>query len=299
MPPNFIRSSLLAQNKEHKTDSQNIQKILIVDDNKTNRHIARRMLETMNLPSNSCNDGTEAVDLANKEKFSAFLMDIQMPQMDGISATKEIRLNSLNKTTPVIAVSANCQNDMQSKFDAVGINAFLEKPYTHNQLKSLLGKFEIYERGNYKMPMEAIENIPAKDDSLIADLNNAADAISTQSDDTIIDFEMLSELEETLEIEGTIEIIAMCLEELAELCSNYQEFESSHDEAEKRRIAHKIKGCASSACAMALSTVASSIENADAHTLQKSTYGADLVATFEKTTNAFHSKYDFGETHIS
>ena len=283
IPPNQAGSLRPVADAENVEPRKIINKILVVDDNKTNRHIAKRMLDTLRLPSATCNDGAEAVELAKKESFSAFLMDIQMPIMDGILATQNIRQASLNKTTPIIAISANCQNDMQSKFDAVGINAFLEKPYTRPQLKSMLEKFRIHEQGSSTVdPIQEIEDTPT-DTKQQAEIN---------SDDVIVDLKMLSELEETLELDGTVEIITMCLEELGELCSDYDTLESNNDETEKKRIAHKIKGCASSACATALSSIAASIEDADTNTLTQTIFGPALTDAFSKTKSAFHERYD-------
>jgi len=291
LPAYFLKSSIQSEQVSENSTNRFDQKILIVDDNKTNRHIASRMLETMNIPSISCNDGIEAVSLAKNERFTAFLMDIQMPVMDGVSATEAIRKIDLNKKTPVIAISANCQKDMREKFDAVGINAFLEKPYTRTQLKTTLSKFNIFEQGIHQMSQNESTIDITPNDISVSDNIDTPESIELKNSSTVLDLEMLSELEDALDLDGTIEIIETCLEELAELCTEYDQKENSQDEIEQRRIAHKIKGCASSACASALTTVAALIENADSASLQSNSFSPDLMSALEKTKFAFQEKY--------
>lgn len=285
LPAYFLKNSFEESHNLEYPQSVNSLKVLVVDDNQTNRHIANRMLSTMNIDCVQCNDGLQAVNKSSTEIFAAILMDIQMPIMDGVTATQTIRnSDGINCRTPVIAISANCQDDMQSRFQEAGINSFLEKPYTLAQLKLALADFNIHQQGNPEMqnnqqlPTSPVNTTPASQ----PEENPKA---------ALIDVDLLQELEDALDREGAVEIIETCLEEISELCNDYETRENQIDEAEKRRIAHKIRGCASSACANALSLIAERIENASTSELEEDRFGPHLSTSLIETKGAFKRKY--------
>lgn len=91
------------------------------------------MLEKNNFIIESAENGEEAVNLCKQQKFDVILMDIQMPILDGISASKRIR-EDLKINTPIIAQSANTvQKDIDACY-ATGVNDYLAKPFTEEQL---------------------------------------------------------------------------------------------------------------------------------------------------------------------
>lgn len=113
-------------------------KILLVEDNPVNQLLALKFLESLKLHPKKADNGLEALEHIHKENFDIILMDIQMPKMDGIAATKAIRQLTDIKQPRIVAVTANVfKEDQQKCFDA-GMDAFLSKPITLARLKTQL-----------------------------------------------------------------------------------------------------------------------------------------------------------------
>ena len=102
--------------------------ILAADDHEVNRRILRLLLEPHGCRLTLVENGAEALEAASVERFDAILMDMQMPVMDGLEATRRLRLGRTNARTPVIALTANALDVHRSAWDAVGVHAFLTKP---------------------------------------------------------------------------------------------------------------------------------------------------------------------------
>jgi signal transduction histidine kinase/CheY-like chemotaxis protein len=105
----------------------NNKKILLVEDNHINVMVAKQILEKANLNVEVAHNGLSAVNIVKNKKFDAVLMDIQMPIMDGYTASKEIRI--FNKTTPILALSASVFMEVKDKMEESGMNGFIFKPF--------------------------------------------------------------------------------------------------------------------------------------------------------------------------
>ncbi|MDD7987389.1 transporter substrate-binding domain-containing protein [Lentisphaera marina] len=116
-------------------------KLLLVDDNKMNRFVALEMLESFDIQTDSAVNGSDAVQLCLEKPYDIILMDIQMPIMDGLQATKKIRFEGLNKNTPIIAVTANAFVDQGYEYLHEGMNDRLIKPFYNEDLLSILVKW--------------------------------------------------------------------------------------------------------------------------------------------------------------
>jgi len=113
-------------------------KILVVDDNEANVMLLCALMEDLSISPVSAINGFEAVELAQKQSFDIIFMDIQMPGMDGIEATRKIRANSMNKQTPIIAVTAHAMKGEKQALMTAGMDDYLSKPIDENQLISCL-----------------------------------------------------------------------------------------------------------------------------------------------------------------
>jgi signal transduction histidine kinase/ActR/RegA family two-component response regulator len=102
--------------------------ILAADDHAVNRRILSLLLEPHGCTLVLVENGAEAVEAAMTQVFDAILMDMQMPVMDGLTATSRIRTEGLNRRTPVIALTANAMDVHRAAWDAAGVHAFLTKP---------------------------------------------------------------------------------------------------------------------------------------------------------------------------
>jgi CheY-like chemotaxis protein len=103
--------------------------ILVVDDNATNRMVAQALCEMFDCTSESASDGAEAVEAARGGRFDLILMDIKMPVMDGVAATKAIRaLPGKAGLVPIIALTANAEPEDAEGYLSAGMNGVVEKP---------------------------------------------------------------------------------------------------------------------------------------------------------------------------
>ena len=115
--------------------------VLVVDDIGINRLVLSKMLENMGVDVKTCNDGAQSVEMCKHIKFSVILMDVFMPVLDGIDATKIIRrMCPKNRKTPILFVSAAVESSYIERCLAAGGNAFLRKPISMGILYDELQK---------------------------------------------------------------------------------------------------------------------------------------------------------------
>ena len=117
-----------------------IETVLLVEDTEDNRFMMRRLLEMASYRVVEATNGEEAVRLAESEQPHLILMDLSLPVIDGLAATRAIRkLNGLSKT-PIIAVSAHDTSDFQSDALAAGCDSYITKPIDFSQLEQLIAR---------------------------------------------------------------------------------------------------------------------------------------------------------------
>jgi CheY-like chemotaxis protein len=109
--------------------------VLVVDDNATNRMVAESLCEMFDCTSETAEDGVGAVEAARSGRFDLILMDIKMPRMDGVEATKAIRaMAGKIGQSPIIALTANADPEDVKTYLAAGMNAVVEKPIKPDKL---------------------------------------------------------------------------------------------------------------------------------------------------------------------
>lgn len=115
--------------------------VLLVEDNDLNQLVAGERLKQMGITYSIANNGLEAIDMVRNEKFDAILMDLQMPLMDGLEATRHIRKMKDKKNIPIIALSASVlENEVQMARSA-GMNDHIAKPINKVVLQNILAKW--------------------------------------------------------------------------------------------------------------------------------------------------------------
>jgi len=116
------------------------RRILLVDDEPINLEVARSLLENTGLVVDTAEDGVEAVERAKETRYAAILMDVQMPRLDGLEATRQIRALPTYRDVPILAMTANAFAEDKASFLAAGMNDALIKPFNPTQLFSALIK---------------------------------------------------------------------------------------------------------------------------------------------------------------
>jgi PAS domain S-box-containing protein len=112
--------------------------VLVVDDEPINREIADILLHDSGLVVGQAEDGNEAVTMASNTSYAAILMDMQMPHLDGMEATRQIRKLPGYRDTPIIAMTANAFAEDKARCLAAGMNDFLIKPFAPESLFAAL-----------------------------------------------------------------------------------------------------------------------------------------------------------------
>ena len=117
-------------------------RVLVVEDDAGNRMIMRKQLEKMGVITEGVQNGLEAVESAHKEQWDMIIMDCQMPVMDGIEATKEIRHHAVNNlSTPIVAVTANASESFRQQCLEAGMDEYCTKPLRMAKLRKLVKKY--------------------------------------------------------------------------------------------------------------------------------------------------------------
>jgi PAS domain S-box-containing protein len=117
------------------------RRILVVDDEPINLEVARMLLEDVSLLVDTAADGAEALAMAARTAYAAIFMDMQMPTLDGLAATRQIRLLAGGSETPIIAMTANAFAEDRALCMEAGMNDFLIKPFNPDELFSVLLKW--------------------------------------------------------------------------------------------------------------------------------------------------------------
>ena len=121
-------------------DNHDVVKVLLVEDTEDNRQMMRRLLEMSGYRVVEAINGVEAVKLASEEKPGIILMDLSLPLIDGLTATRRIRsLPGLSKV-PIVAVSAHDTADFHSEALAAGCNAYVTKPIDYSELEEVVNR---------------------------------------------------------------------------------------------------------------------------------------------------------------
>jgi two-component system, cell cycle response regulator DivK len=115
--------------------------ILYIEDNPQNMRLVRKMLQVGGYTMLEAPDGMSGVELAEREKPSLILMDINLPDIDGMEATRRLKANPQLQRIPIIALTANAMHGDRERFENAGCDGYLAKPVTKNELLNIIAYF--------------------------------------------------------------------------------------------------------------------------------------------------------------
>ena len=231
-------------------------RILLAEDNITNQQVAAAFLKKLGLRADTVADGAEALRALETLPYDLVLMDVQMPMMDGLAATRQIRNPAsavINHQVPVIAMTAHAMKGDRETCLEAGMNDYLPKPVTLPALTSVLEKWLPAEPGP-AVPIPAVAPVaapfPAPKD---ADADDAGPPVFDEADIRMRlgDDEELGRLMAEGFVEDIPQRIAALKDDLA-----------ASAVANVERQAHTIKGAASTVSGQALRAVAAQMEQA-------------------------------------
>jgi CheY-like chemotaxis protein len=113
--------------------------VMVVDDNEDLREMLRYMVERLGYRVVEAENGREAIEIVRHKCPDLILMDLSMPVMDGLAATRLLRQMEEVSHVPIVAITANRREQSQAEALAAGCNEYLIKPVNFHQLHSLLG----------------------------------------------------------------------------------------------------------------------------------------------------------------
>jgi signal transduction histidine kinase/CheY-like chemotaxis protein len=130
-----------ADGQRNSLDALRGARILLVEDNDMNQIIATEILTDAGCEVDVAADGREAIDMVGRKGYDAVLMDMQMPVMDGVTATREIRRDGRFDVLPIIAMTANAMEQDRRACRAAGMNAFVTKPFDPEEFLTTLSQW--------------------------------------------------------------------------------------------------------------------------------------------------------------
>ncbi len=224
-------------------------KILLAEDNPINQKVALKTLERLGYRADVVSDGTEAVEALREANYDLVLMDVQMPEMDGLEATRQIRAGASdvrNPRVPVIALTAHAMvRDKQECLDA-GMDDYLAKPIKPADLAAVLDKWLDLPAGTSGSKQARSEPATPKP---------AKSAQEEPSFDRTVLLELLDGDER-----AAADILAEFLEEARGQVAGLKQAVRDGDVALLRQNAHTLKGASASVGAKPLSKTAATLE---------------------------------------
>ncbi|MEP7243644.1 MAG: response regulator [Gammaproteobacteria bacterium] len=220
-------------------------RVLVVEDNVVNQQVAKRFLQRLGCEPVIAENGQRGVDEYLRSEFSLVLMDVQMPVMDGLAATRAIRAREADgRHTPIVALTASAMTDELERCTAAGMDGLLVKPLELNRLCEILDRY-----GFRSGVAPAAAAAPVAAAAAIVTLRVAKpvdlDQLRTLVGD---DREFMNELCETF-VTSSTHIVAELTRAL-----------SAGDRAVLSAMAHKLKGGSASICAHELAKLAAALE---------------------------------------
>jgi PAS domain S-box-containing protein len=247
--------------------------ILVVEDNPNNQQVARELLETEGAIVHIASDGQEGVDavaLADPP-FDVVLMDLQMPAMDGFTATRHIREVLGKATLPIVAMTANAMASDREACLAAGMNDHIGKPFDLNALVRMLRKQAHWAETDAEPEMAPPE---------VTQL--AAVAAERAGFDIVGALQRLGGDQALYQ-----QILAIFVRDLSDMPAQLQSFGMKQQAADAKRMLHTLKGLAATLGATELSAVAARYEKQ----LSTETTTESLAQAIRQTCEAieFHS----------
>lgn len=118
------------------------KKVLIGEDSSVIQNLTKKILEFQNFSISSAKNGKEVLKALNQSNFDIILLDINMPQMDGMTCAQEIRkMPGTKALIPIIAITGNAKNYSDQDFKEAGINEYLQKPLDFDKLVEVVKKY--------------------------------------------------------------------------------------------------------------------------------------------------------------
>lgn len=220
-------------------------RLLLVEDNEINRQVAQELLEGFGLDVTTAENGEEAIALLKEAQFDGVLMDMQMPVMDGVTATREIRKNPHFSKLPIIALTANVMVSEQNEFLDAGITDHIGKPIDPDRLVATLAKWVRPARTTGRTPV--------------------GQKLKDSAHEPLPDLSGVNVAESVRRIGGNVALYFSLLDKFRvkqrNFATSFLEALAANDQDTAERLAHTLRGIAGTLGAETLQDFARSLES--------------------------------------
>jgi PAS domain S-box-containing protein len=213
-------------------------RVLLVEDNKFNQQLATTLLVRAGIEVGIAEDGIDALQALQRERFDAVLMDMQMPNMDGLEATRQIRKDPGLATLPIIAMTANAMAGDRDSCLAAGMNDYISKPLHYQAMYATIARWTHREEHPFAQPAAAVQS----DAASVLDVDNAMARIGGE--------------------DIYLSVLPLFIPNQGQKVKLIEEALSVNDRATAERLAHSLKGVAASVGAFSLAESARQLEEA-------------------------------------
>jgi signal transduction histidine kinase/HPt (histidine-containing phosphotransfer) domain-containing protein/ActR/RegA family two-component response regulator len=263
-------------------------RLLIAEDNAINREVLRAFLDPHGVHVDIATNGVEARALASKRAYDVILMDMRMPEMDGVTATRLIRAGGgPSATTPIVAVTANAHAEDRARCLEAGMTAFLSKPLRRDALFQAL----------HDTLGEAKSSEAQDADRSPGEHDGGGDAKSKGSMMVIVDEAHIEELEEDLGADILGAMAKQFTDAAAERVTRLTGALDDGEIGEAAKEAHSLKGVAATLGLSGLRDLASAVDCAckDGDLPAARAANAALPTTMAETLAYLANRYDLTE----
>ncbi|WP_052768834.1 PAS domain-containing hybrid sensor histidine kinase/response regulator [Aurantiacibacter marinus] len=220
--------------------------VLVAEDVETNREVIKAILEQIGCTYDLASNGIEAIELLQDQDFQLVLMDVNMPEMDGIEATRAIRSSQADyQGIPIIGVTAHVMREEQDKLLAAGMDALVPKPIDREMLYAAMR-------------------------DLLGPATTLSPSVSSEAGDhgSILDMEAVSMLLEAIPEARREAILCASMQDISQLSEQLVAAKKAGDADATRRAKHSLIGVAGNIGASRLAAALSGQNDVDAGTLQ-------------------------------
>ncbi|MBL8300289.1 MAG: response regulator [Rhodanobacteraceae bacterium] len=218
-------------------------KVLLVEDNAINRQVAQELLRDAGLSVDSAGTGLEALQRLELTPYDVVLMDVQMPEMDGMEATRRLKKDPRLARIPVIALTAHALASDRKRFLDAGMDDYLSKPIEESRLLRTLARWLPHEVRAYASPRPATPTVAATEAVAGIDLAAALDRVNGKRD---LLWRLLSDFRSRY---------VDAAERIARLLAQA-------DGVAAQDLIHTVKGAAATLCAQRIAAAAARLETA-------------------------------------
>jgi signal transduction histidine kinase/HPt (histidine-containing phosphotransfer) domain-containing protein/BarA-like signal transduction histidine kinase len=236
--------------------------ILVAEDNAVNQKVALLLLKELGFSAHVVGNGKEALEAISRTDYSLVLMDCQMPEMDGLEATQEIRRAELlagrKSHVPVIAMTAHAMQGDREKCLAAGMDDYLSKPVTSEKLLKILARW-------LGKPSDQSETQHAKADATGDSIENVIASTFSMQKEGWSDQKPLplnwKGLQESCGEDGALEILRIFISSSSEIINRLERAVVICDLSEIKSATHELKGASASVGSLSLANTCKQLED--------------------------------------